>query len=286
MQTLLPYIGDIDFEHEVTLQELKRLPDFHNNNWMRLFTFFGGVEFLFTLPGCWIPFIHWLWRLPSVMAGSTMVTREIEDRTWNTLRVTPLTVREIITAKFASIFRYMESNVTIIMYIRAVPTIIFGATWLVSTLTVLPQQGLEYWLSRSIALAFAGAYYLLSPILDVAVDGAIGMLASTLSQRRSTAMIIALLARLCGWLLPLAIALPLQLGEIGAFGGLFDPASPNEQTLRALSIVSTFGPSYAFLWGLPVLASVILVVGVFLLRLGLVRLLLELAVFRAEHLEV
>lgn len=285
MQTLLPYIGEIDFQDEVTLQELKRLPNFRINNWMRLFTFLGGIEFLFTLPGCWIPFIHWLWRLPSVMAGSTMVTREIENRTWNTLRVTPLTVRQIIIAKYASIFRYMESNITIIIYIRAVPIIIFGATWMVSTLTVLPQQGLEYWLSRSIALVFAGAYYLLSPVLDVAVDGALGVVASTLSQRRSTAMIIALLMRLCGWLLPLAIALPLQLGEIGAFGGLMNPIPSSGHTLRALSVVSTFGPSYAFLWGLDVLPSVILVVGVFLLRLGLVRLLLKIAVFRAERLE-
>ncbi len=286
MHILLPYLGKINLDHEITLHELKRLPVYPFDRWMKVFTVFGGLEFVFTLPGCWIPFVHWLWRIPSVMASSTMVSREIEDRTWHVLRVTPLTAREIMLAKYAAIFRYMDPHLMVVTYIRAVPAIIFAATWLVSTITVLPQQGFAYWFSRTVALAFAGVYFLISPVLDVAMDGAIGLLASTLSQRRSTALIMALLARMSGWLLPLALAAPLQFGQYGAFGGLFGGARPDFSTLRAISIVSTYGPTYAFLWGIPVWISVVVVVGIFLLRLGLVRLMLELAIVRADRIEV
>jgi len=241
---------------------------------------------VFTLPGCWIPFVHWLWRFPTILASSTVICREIEDRTWNQVRVTPLTVRQIVMAKYVAVFRYMENHIAVVTYVRAIPAVIFGAIWLVSTLTILPQEGLEYWISRTVAIAFAGMYFLVSPLLDVAVDGAIGLLASTLSQRRSTALIMAILARITTWLLPLALAAPLQYGQLGAFGGLFGGTQPDLPALRALAIVSTYGPAYGFLWGIEVWLSVAIVIVIFVLRLGLIRVLLELAIARADRIEV
>jgi len=282
MYRFLALLGVVDLEHPLTYNELKRLPVFRYQNAAKAFSLFGGLEFAFTLPGCWIPFIHWLWRIPTILASATMISREVEQRTWAPLRTTPFSVREIVYAKYAAIFYYMEPYVMLVIYIRAVPVIIFGASWMVSALTILPQRGLEYWFTITAALLMAGVYVLLSPVLDVAVDGAVGILASTMAPRRSTTLVIAMLARLTGWLLPLALAAPLQYG---AFTDLWSGTPPDMITLRAVAVVSTFGPGYAFLWGVPAWLSVGLVIGFILGRLGLVRLLLEFTVIRAARIE-
>lgn len=274
------FLGDVRLDHAVTLHEVKRLPP-NRLGWLAIaFDLLGGIEFIFTLPGFWVPFVHWLWRIPTILVSAGSVSHELEDQTWNTLRATTLTVHEIIMAKFAAIIRYMEPHFMLVIYVRSMPVIIFSVSWVVSTLTVLPARGFEYWLSTSLALLAAGGYLLVSPVLDVAFDGALGLLVSTFNARRSTALIVAVLIRLIGFLIPMTLIVPLSYGLFDSLGRM------DVIRLRAIAVVSTFGPSYAFLWGIERWLSIAIVVVYTLVRLGAIRLMLKLAVIRAERIEV
>ncbi len=235
---------------------------------------------MFTLPGFWVPFVHWLWRVPTILYSAGVVSHELEDLTWNTLRATTLSVYEIVMAKYAAVIRRMEPHYMLVIYVRAVPVVIFGVSWIVSTLTVLPQQGFYYWISTSLAFVFAGAYLLLSPALDVAFDAALGVMTSAFSGKRSTSLIMATLARLAGWMLPFALVVPLQ------YGVLNNMAQLDMVSFRAITTVATFGPAYAFLWGVDAWLSVIVVATYTAVRVGLIRLMLAVAVNRAERIEI
>lgn len=293
---LLSRFIPFDSDHTVTINELKHLPGFRFDNWLKAFDVIGGVEYLFfAVPGCWIPFVQWLWRLPAVLASGTMISREIEDRTWNPLRTTALSVREIVYAKYAAVFRYMEPHITLVTYIRAVPVLIMEVAWFASTFVILPQQGFFPWLGLVLAFLTAGSYVLLSPFLDVAVDGAIGILASSFAQRRSSGVIISVLARATGWLLPVAFAVLIQYGLpttglVVSMSGTATAGMPELNrmmvTLRAITVVALIGPGYAYLWGLAPWVGTGLVVAGLLFRVGLIRLLLELTILRAGRIEV
>jgi hypothetical protein len=273
-------LGDVDLDDPIILYELKRLPTRQIGNWTRVLDVLGGMEFIFTLPGFWVPFIHWLWRVPGLLASAGIVSHEIEGHTWNVVRSTTLTVEQIMMAKYAALLRYMEPHYMLIIYIRAMPAIIFGVSWGTSTLTVLPQQGFAYWFSTSLAFLFAGVYLLISPVLDAGFDAALGMLASTLSGRRSTSLIMTMFIRLAGWMLPFALTIPIQFG--------ISSGLPTETMiqLRAIATVGMFGPAYAFLWGINTWLSVIIVLVYVLVRFGLIRWMLATAINRAANLEV
>lgn len=276
---LFRILGEVDLNGAVSLHEMKRLPANRLGRLTWFFDVLGGVEFLFTLPGFWVPFVHWLWRIPTILVSAPVISREFEDETWNTLRATTLTVRQIVFSKFAAVLRYMEPHYMLVVYIRAVPVIIFGVSWGASTVTVLPQRGFDYWFPTTLALLFSGAYLLLSPLLDAAFDAALGVLTSAFSERRSTALPLAVLARVTGFLLPMALVIPLQYGVFSNLAGL------DFVQLRALAVVGTFGPAYAFLWGIAPWLSVAIVIGYSGLRLALIRLMLEAAINRAERWE-
>lgn len=277
---LYRFLGDVDLDDAIALHELKRLPPNRLGSLAIAFDLLGGIEFIFTLPGFWVPFVHWLWRIPTILASAGSVSHELEDQTWNTLRATTLSVHEIIMAKFSAIIHYMEPHFMLVIYVRSMPVIIFGVSWVVSTLTVLPTQGFEYWISTSLAFLAAGLYLLFSPVLDVAFDGALGLLVSAFTTRRSTALIIAVLVRLIGFLIPMMLIVPLSYGLFDNLGRL------DVIRLRAIAVMSTFGPSYAFLWGIERWLSVAIVVAYTLLRLGAIRLMLKAAVARAERIEI
>lgn len=275
-----PLITSIGRDHPVTVNEIKRLPVFRFQREMRFFNFLGGLEIIFgTLL---VPFIHWIWRIPTVLASSTMISREVESQTWNSLQATPYTLREIIWAKYTAIFHYMDSTLTLMLYLRGGPVVVFLGIWGAATITTLPRTGFADWFVDTIAIVSACFYLMISPTLDVAVDGAMGMLASALSPRRSTALIMATLARMTAWLLPMVVAMLTQYGFAGAFG----VEQLNVVELRSVAAVAIFGPGYAFIWNVDPLLSTGLVVGTILLRLAFVRVMLEVAVFRAARLIV
>lgn len=283
MQRLFRLFGKFDVEGPLVIYEFKRMPPLEWWGLSRFFDLLGGFEFVFALPGLSIPFVHWLWRIPTLLASAVVICREVEDQTWNPLRATTLEVRQIVMAKYGAIFRYMEPHLLMIVAIRAIPAIIFGVSWIASTVTVLPQEGFEYWLSTSAAFLAMAVYFLFSPVLDVAFDGALGMMISTFAERRSTALIMTMLARLSGWLLPLALTAPLQYGLLN---GMLGVNQINVIALKAVAVVSTFGPAYAFLWGVPAWISVMVVLVFLISRYALARVMVEVAVRRAGEIEV
>ena len=256
MHRLLRLLG-IDLDDPIVLYEVKRMPVLGWWSLSRFFDLLGGFEFIFALPGFSIPFIHWLWRVPTLLASAIVVAREVEDRTWNPLRSTTLTVERIMRSKYSAIFRYMELHYILVIAVRAVPVIILGISWIASALTVLPIQGFDYWFSTTAVFLAMGGYFLASPVIDVAFDGALGMLASTFAERRSTALMMTMLARLSLWLFPLALTAPLQFGLLN---GTLGVGQVDVITLKAVAVVATFGPTYAFLWGVPQWPSVALIV--------------------------
>lgn len=274
---LFRILGRVDLNNAITLHEMKRLPANRLGRLTWFFDVLGGIEFIFTLPGFWIPFVHWLWRIPVILTSAPVISREFEDGTWHTLRTTTLSVQQIVFHKFAAVLRYMEPHYMLVVYIRAAPTIIFGVSWGVSTVTVLPQRGFEYWFSTTMALLFSGTYLLLSPLLDAGFDAALGVLTSAFAERRSTALLLAILARVTGFLLPLVLVIPLEFGVFSNLAGV------DLVQLRTLAVVSAFGPAYAFLWGITPWLSVLIVVGYTGLRLGLIRLMLAAAVSRSAR---
>jgi len=282
MHRLLRALG-IDLDDPVVIYEVKRMPVLSWWSLSRFFDLLGGFEFVFALPGFSIPFVHWLWRVPTILASANVVSREVEDRTWNPLRVTTLSLRRILWAKYGAIFRYMELHYTLVIAVRAVPVTILGISWVASTLTVLPGQGFEYWFSTTVVFLVMGGYFLMSPVIDVAFDGALGMLASSFSDRRSTALVMAMLARLSLWLLPLALTAPLQFGLLNNVLGV---AQVDVITLKAVAVVATFGPTYAFLWGVPQWPSVALILITLVARLGAARLMLSIAMVRIRRIEI
>jgi hypothetical protein len=282
MHRLLRLLG-LNLDDPLVIYEVKRLPSLSWWTLSRFFDVLGGFEFVFALPGFSIPFVHWLWRIPTLLASATVVSREVEDRTWNPLRTTTLSVPRIMFAKYSAIFRYMELHYTLVIAVRAVPVIILGVSWLASTMTVLPSQGFDYWFSTTVVFLAMGIYFLTSPIIDVAFDGALGMLASAFSERRSTALIMTMLARLSLWLFPLALTAPLQFGLLNNALGV---AHIDVITLKAVAVVATFGPTYAFLWGVPQWPSVALIVVTVVARLGAARLMLAIATLRASRIEI
>jgi hypothetical protein len=273
----------INLDDPLVIYEVKRMPVLSWWTLSRFFDLLGGFEFIFALPGFSIPFVHWLWRVPTLLASATVVSREVEDRSWNPLRVTTLSLQRIMLVKYGAIFRYMELHYVLVMAVRAVPVIILGISWIASTLTVLPMQGFEYWFSTTVIFLAMGVYFLASPMVDVAFDGALGMLASSFSERRSTALVMTMLARLSLWLLPLALTAPLQFGLLNNALGV---AQVDIITLKAVAVVATFGPTYAFLWGVPQWPSVALIVITLVARLGAARLMLSIATVRASRIEI
>ncbi len=272
-------LGGIDLENPITLHELKRLPTYRMGRWSLPFDILGGIEFIFTLPGFWVPFVHWLWRIPALLNSAVLISHELEDQTWNTFRATTLSVREIVLAKYAAVIRLMEPHFTLVTSIRALPVLVFGLSWAASTLTVLPKEGFGYWFSTSCAFLASGISLLLSPALDIAFDTALGLLASVFSSHRAASLILAFVLRGALFLLPVALLVPLQTG---ALAGL-SPATMIQ--FRAVSIVATFGPAYAFLWGLDPWPSVLLVIIWMGLKIGITRLMIEFVIRRAGRME-
>ena len=133
MHRLFQLLG-INLDDSLVIYEVKRMPVLSWWTLSRFFDLLGGFEFVFALPGFSIPFVHWLWRVPTLLASAPLISREVEDRTWNPLRVTTLSLQRIMRIKFGAIFRYMELHYTLVIAVRAIPVIILGISWVASFL--------------------------------------------------------------------------------------------------------------------------------------------------------
>ncbi|MCZ7542500.1 MAG: hypothetical protein M5R40_02690 [Anaerolineae bacterium] len=218
------------------------------------------------------PFIPWLWRVPTVLSAAPTVAREIEGRTWLTLRSTPFSTREILEAlhaagtyRVAQIWAYVTSMRLAVVGILAMMVIIM--TWFPGRSSV--RFGVLDWL----AYLLAGFYFLAEPLIDTAVDGAVGIFAATLSKTQLTAVINGVLMRVILWsfqVLALLVVLPVTNNLLPA-----NQAS-NVPTLMLL------GPAYTLALGFPAEAAIVLILVTLVFRVVWLRLLMAITVWRAE----
>ncbi len=169
----------------------------------------GGVLWpLLLVPLSWLPLI---WAAP-------VINREVEARTWDDLRLTPYSVREIVLAKLSAV-AYRLSPLLVFVLVGQLASgallglgwaVFFGSTAIYVNGTVVRQPAL---LSGDLAallgtLALAGSQLLLTPFASLAEflgNIAIGGLASSLTVSRPLAYIGAFVLRLLFSVVTLAL---------------------------------------------------------------------------------
>lgn len=169
----------------------------------------GGVLWpLLLVPLSWLPLI---WAAP-------VINREVEARTWDDLRLTPYSVREIVLAKLCAVV-YRLSPLLVFVLVGQLAsgvllglgwTVFFGSTTIYVNGTVVQQPALfSGGLSALLGvLVLAGILLLLIPFVSLAEflgNVAIGGLASSLTTSRPLAYISAFVLRLLFSVVTLAL---------------------------------------------------------------------------------
>lgn len=229
-----------------------------------------GAVFLVVI----FPFIPWLWRVPTVIVSAASLAREIENRRWDTLRCTSYSVREIVEALLAAGTYRMQEMWAYVTRVRLAMAVLVLAMVALSTLLTL-EKGEPFFILDWMALLLSLAYLLAEPLLDITIDGVLGVLTATFTRLQVTAMVAALVVRVLLWglqVLSLLVILPLA-AELLAPG-----------QVEVLPILVVTGPAYALLFDFSAEATIAMVVGLLALRLAGMHGLLWWAVQRAESI--
>ncbi len=184
----------------------------------------------------------YLWRIPTVVVCAPTVVRERESHTWETLATIPASVREILLAKMAAALQPLQGLVGYVVIVRlliSLPALAAGSYFL---LRALGNLNLEI-LAVGLLPFCCTVYYLLEPYQDTAIDGAVGLVASTLSPSVAYAFPLAIILRLTLWLVQLLALIPL-LGLLTLLG--LEP-----RLLGQLPLLALLGPGLGYLTDWP-----------------------------------
>lgn len=249
-----------------------------DTKWMRkLLRFMGdwasGLGCLIAPLFLLAPFLPWVWRVPTVLSAAPTVAREFEGRTWLTLRSTPYSTRQILEAfhaagtyRVAQIWAYVTSMRLAVVAILAMMVMIM--TWFPG-----PSSNSRLSLIEWLAYLFSAGYFLVEPLIDMAVDGAVGIVASTISKNQLTAVLNAFVLRVIFWslqVLALLLILPVT-----------DALLPANQA-EAVPTLVLFGPAFTLALGFPPTAAILLISVTAVGRLIWLRVLMAVATWRAE----
>lgn len=236
--------------------------------------------------------------LTATALGATVISAEIEAETYGLLRLTPISPRQIVLAKYAAVLNQVRTPVIMVLLVRltlVVGTILVLAgalligAWLGNTLGIppvpLPTLATGMLLaSYLIAGAFALVavvlwivFFVMQPALDVMLFAALGVFASSLARTRANGLLAAGALRLVLWMGSYIVGqLFSTLFSLAAMPVMLLPVMPEwlQQTAGSPAVLVMGGA-----FGL-VLFLVLLVVGEALIVLGL----LGLAVGRAQSL--
>ncbi|MBN1287496.1 MAG: hypothetical protein JXB47_19000 [Anaerolineae bacterium] len=217
------------------------------------------------------PFVPWVWRVPTVIVAAAPLAREIQNRRWDVLRSTPYSTREIVEALHAAgTYRAQDMwvYVTRVRLGLAVLVMIALGLGLIFSLELGRPLYLLDWVGVLVGLV----YLVAEPLFDVAIDGALGILAATFTRLQVTAMAFALVLRVVLWgvqVLSLLVLIP-------ASASVLEPSQ-----IEALPALVVLGPAYAPLFEFSPAATALMVAAVLALRLACLHLLMWLAVWRA-----
>ena len=238
--------------------------------------------------------IHWLLGLLATALTATVISAEVEAETYKLLRVTPLSAREIVLAKFGAAFRQLRDP---LLFLVALRLLLVGGTVLTLTLSLTTVEGatpsvvlsdvpsvspsVVLLLLDVLSVGMVGLlwllYYLLRPFLSILLFSAVGMLGSSLARTRVGGLLAAGGLRVAlgtaGYVLSQVVStiLSLTLGPFLAFNG---PPSWLQALLVRPALVVLGGAGVGAVWLFVVM----------LFQIGLVTLFLHTAIRRAERL--
>lgn len=144
-----------------------------------------------------------------VAQAAPLISGEVELQSWGLLRTTTLTLREIVMAKLWAVLNQLRGSLLGLMALRAAST----GTALLFLMYLLLRDILYYmsqarwvetlqeqiWTPPTVAALVFLAWYLVQPVLQFVLNGAVGMAASTFARSRGRAIAIALATRLVLW---------------------------------------------------------------------------------------
>lgn len=180
------------------------------------------VTLLFVLIGLGVggELVRWLTGLLATVLAATTISAEVEAETFGLLRLTPISAREIVLAKFGATFRQFRLPLVVIAVVRAV--VALGMAGLLVALIVAniidapPSPGalpplaslpggqavllVAAGLAVLLAVLVAAVYYLLGPALQTFLFTALGMFASSLSGTRAGGLMLAGGSRVALWM--------------------------------------------------------------------------------------
>lgn len=140
-----------------------------------------------------------IWILSSI-GTSTVIAHERETQNWSLLRITPLKIHEVVTAKIVGVLRWLILPISFTFILRLLMTAIgwiiaialfYAASRGVNTLT--PEIKIGITLGSVPVVFIALVYFTLDLIASIIYNCSIGLLASSFSRTSATAVAITLI---------------------------------------------------------------------------------------------
>jgi hypothetical protein len=158
----------------------------------------------------------------TVAQTAPIISGELELQSWRLLRTTTLNLREIIFAKYAAALRQIRGPLFGLLILRGASIItifVLTATMLLRT-TFYYMDSLAWqdfwrnaeWLPMLIAYLACLVLYATQPLLQLFLNGAIGLAASVHTGTRAQALVTGMVGRLVAWVAVVMINTSLILG--------------------------------------------------------------------------
>jgi hypothetical protein len=150
-------------------------------------------------------------NLITVALAAPLISGEIELKSWELLRATALTLREILLAKLSAIIHQLRLPLAGLFVVRAVCTgaglfLVFAA--LMSEMRYELQYGLseadgeyivEQWVPIIVAVLVVAVVHFTQPLLQMLMNTVLGMVASAFTRARGRALAAGFGIRLALW---------------------------------------------------------------------------------------
>ncbi|MBN1287495.1 MAG: hypothetical protein JXB47_18995 [Anaerolineae bacterium] len=235
---------------------------------------------LILLSGVLLPFVPWLWRVPVVLSAALPLSHEIQMRRWSILRSTLCSTRDLVDALHAA-GTYRAGFVwSYVIIMRGVLASIVVLPSLVASLFM--GEPLHDTLLLMAANLLSLVYVVAEPVLDVAVDGAVGVIGATFARSQLRAMLGGFGLRVGLWtvqMLSLLALLPLVYWAAGSAS-----MEARDAAVNTTVILVFLGPGYSLLVGIPPAITIAMILGWGVARLLALHVLMRLAAWRAARI--
>jgi hypothetical protein len=202
------------------------------------------------LVGVWLTSGLWAWILGTVagVGGAIMVAREREMLNWSLLRLTTLTIREILAAKLAALGRILWWPAIAILSLETAGVTLMVIGGVIGILIAGRTDPADFPLELQVEIIILlvglwplSVFYLVfTNVLNLAYNGALGLLTSTFTRTSGNAVGLTLVA---SFAINLLIFLPIQqlVGVVlQALGGLLTIANSSPAPFLVFTSLASF----------------------------------------------